>query len=36
MIHNLSNRLAALFVAYGESSEENADIYTYACDAKVR
>lgn len=33
MIHNLAKRMASVFVLYGESSEEDADIYTYACEA---
>jgi len=33
MIHSLATRIASIFVLYGESDEENADIYTYACEA---
>ena len=33
MLHNLANRIASVFVLYGESTEENADIYAYACEA---
>jgi accessory gene regulator B len=29
----LANRIASVFVRYGESSEENADIYAYAIEA---
>jgi len=35
MIHNLAARMASVFVLYGESSEENADIYAYACGAVI-
>jgi len=35
MIHSLANRVASVFVAYGESSEENADIYAYAAEAII-
>jgi len=33
MIHNSANYIASVFVRYGESSEENADIYAYAIEA---
>jgi len=33
MIHSLANRIAAVFVQHGESSEEDADIYAYAVEA---
>ena len=33
MIHYLSNCIAHIFVLYGESTEEDADIYTYAIEA---
>ena len=33
MIHSLATRMASVFVLYGESSEEDADIYAYACGA---
>ncbi|MCL1884712.1 MAG: accessory gene regulator B family protein [Defluviitaleaceae bacterium] len=33
MIHKLANKIASIFVSYGESSEENADIYAYAVEA---
>ncbi|MCL2399850.1 MAG: accessory gene regulator B family protein [Defluviitaleaceae bacterium] len=32
MIHTLANRIASIFVLYGESSEEDKDIYVYACE----
>jgi len=35
MIHYISNRIASIFVLYGESTEENKDIYTYAIEAVV-
>ncbi|MDR2569450.1 MAG: accessory gene regulator B family protein [Oscillospiraceae bacterium] len=35
MINHLANRVAFLFVIYGESSEENADIYSYALEAII-
>jgi len=35
MIHNLANRMASIFVLYGECSEEDADIYAYACEAII-
>ena len=35
MIHYLANRMASVFVLYGESSEESADIYAYACEAII-
>jgi len=33
MINHLANRVASVFVSYGECSEENADIYAYALEA---
>jgi len=33
MLHNFAGRIASLFVIYGEASEEDIDIYTYACEA---
>ena len=35
MIHNLAVRMAAVFVAHGESSSDDADIYAYACEKIV-
>ena len=35
MIHSLANRVASVFVAHGECSEENADIYAYAAEAVI-
>ena len=35
MIHKLAAGMASIFVSYGESSEENMDIYTYACEAII-
>lgn len=35
MIHSLAGRLASIFVLYGESSVEDVDIYTYACEAII-
>lgn len=35
MITNLAEGMASVFVSYGESSEENADIYAYACEAII-
>ena len=35
MIHKLAAGMASIFVSYGESSEENMDIYTYACEAMI-
>ena len=35
MIHSLAKRVASVFVLYGESSEEDADIYTYVCEAVI-
>ena len=35
MIHNLAKRVADVFVRYGESSEENADIYAYIWEAII-
>ena len=33
MIHTLSTRISKIFVYYGESTEEDADIYAYAVEA---
>ena len=33
MIHKLSRRISLVFILYGESSNEDADIYTYAFEA---
>ena len=35
MIHGLAAKMASVFVLYGESSEEDKDIYTYACEAII-
>jgi len=35
MINQLANRVASVFVSYGESSEENAEIYAYALEAII-
>jgi len=35
MIHWLASRIASVFVRYGESSEDDADIYTYAMEAVI-
>ena len=35
MIHSLAKRTASIFILYGESSAEDADIYTYACEAVI-
>ena len=35
MIHSISSRIARIFVLYGESSEEDVDIYIYATEAIV-
>lgn len=35
MIHGLANKMASVFVVHGESSEENKDIYVYACEAII-
>ena len=35
MIHNLASWMSSIFVLYGESSEEDADIYTYVCEAII-
>ena len=35
MIHSLANWMASVFVLFGESSEEDADIYAYACEAII-
>ncbi|MCL2223205.1 MAG: accessory gene regulator B family protein [Oscillospiraceae bacterium] len=35
MINQLANRVASIFVVYGESSEENSDIYAYALEAII-
>jgi accessory gene regulator B len=32
MFHSLANRIASIFVLYGESSEDDRDIYVYACE----
>lgn len=32
MIHSMANRMASVFISYGESSEEDRDIYVYACE----
>lgn len=32
-MHNLAVRMASVFVLYGESAEEDIDIYAYACEA---
>jgi len=35
MIHSLATRMASVFVFFGESTEEDTDIYTYACEAII-
>lgn len=35
MIRYLADRIASVFVLYGESSEDNADIYAYAVEALI-
>jgi len=35
MINRLANRVAFVFVSYGESTKENADIYAYALEAII-
>lgn len=35
MIHYLAVRMASVFVRYGECSNEDADIYAYACEAII-
>ena len=35
MIHGLAKGMASVFIFYGESSEEDADIYTYVCEAVI-
>ena len=35
MIHSLSKWIASIFVRYGESSEEDADIYAYGLEAVI-
>ena len=35
MINQIANRVASVFVTYGESSEENTDIYAYAIEAII-
>lgn len=32
MVHSWAKRMASVFVLHGETTEENADIYTYACE----
>jgi len=33
MVHRLAGRMASVFLLYGESSEEDLDIYAYVCEA---
>lgn len=35
MIHKLAAWMASIFVSYGVSTEENSDIYAYACEAII-
>lgn len=35
MIHSLAGRMASFYVARGECSEKNADIFAYACEAII-
>ena len=35
VIRKLSARMATVFVLYGESSEDDKDIYAYACEAII-
>ena len=35
MIHNLATKLASLFVLYGESADDDVDIYAYGCEAII-
>jgi len=35
MINYLANRVASVFVQYGESADENKDIYAYALEAII-
>lgn len=35
MVHSISRKLSSIFVAYGESSEDNADIFIYICEAII-
>jgi len=35
MIHSLAGRVASFFVARGECSEKNSDIFAYACEAII-
>lgn len=35
IIHQLAKRMSYVFVLYGESTEEDRDIYTYVCEAII-